>query len=241
MCHCLRHVSSSPGRQVPCSPPQSTPTGSRPLRRPAGCVLGRRCHLAGNLPRSSSPSPQGAGYCSSAPTTHTQESRSGCGNPSGLSADWGLHHLTERTLPVRTPASQQAFTPAAEMGRKSPQRVRTLPRGWSFSRTAYCSATPPLTRQTHSQGLWACSPLARETQNVARLSESTFWASTALRVGPCSTPDCWVTPALIPLRPSSRYRDSLRPGDEMRAEMHPVSTRPRWLTRAGLGAHGSPD
>ena len=90
------------------------------------------------------------------------------------------------------------------MGRGSLPRVQDSPPEGAglFSRTAYCSANT-------TSGPLGLFPTGRETQNVARLSESTFWASTALRVSPCSTPDCWVALALIPLRPSPPLQGSL--------------------------------
>lgn len=64
-------------RQVFPTPVHST--RSRPLCRP-GCMLGHRCHLAGNLPGSSSPDPPRLDTVAAPRPAHTQESRSHCGN-----------------------------------------------------------------------------------------------------------------------------------------------------------------
>lgn len=69
-------------------------TRSRPLHRP-GCMLGCRCHLAGNLPGSSSPESPRLDTVA-APPPHTRRSQDhAMGIRSGLSADLGeaSHHL----------------------------------------------------------------------------------------------------------------------------------------------------
>lgn len=102
------------------------------------------------------------------------------------------------------PSQPAGFPPAAEMGRGSLPRVQDPPPEGArlFSRTAYCSANTTSNKADPLSGPLGLFPTGRETQDMAGLSECTFWASTTLRVIPCSTPDCWVTLALTLLRPS---------------------------------------
>ena len=125
-----------PRPQQPWAPQQVLPTPVHSTRsgllcRP-GCMLGHRCHLAGNLPGSSSPDPPRLDTVAAPPpSTHTGVKITLWESEVDPLQTWGrpCTALTELTLPLRSPASRQAFPRLQRWGGGVSPESKTLPPG----------------------------------------------------------------------------------------------------------------